>query len=431
MKLKRVLIVIAAACVVGAGGLFFVYRSPAARQFVKEITLKTIKRRVKPDTLNTGLPLLIINTQNRQPIISKEKYINAVVEVIDPANEEYSFKAETEIRGRGNTTWLNVKKPYRLKFLKKQSMFGLTKAKSWVLLANYQDPTLIMNTVTFELGKRLGFPSANHYIHVDLVLNGVYEGSYCLTEQVQVGPGRVDIDEEKGFLVELDSGYDEDPKFRTAILNLPVMIKSPEDLPHPSGYNFVKDALNELEAALFDEKFPENGYRDLIDLDIVADFILINEIVKNKEIQIPKSVYMYKGSEEGAKIKMGPLWDFDYGFGFINNDFNLNDEYFGIAEEMLITSTFHANSGKKFFDRFFDDPVFRSIYKERWKRRYQDIAGMETFIGEMAALLGESQKADAAVWHWWRKRNYSREIENMKAWWRKRIIYLNGEINKL
>jgi spore coat protein CotH len=390
-----------------------------------------LRGHVNPNTLHTGLPLIKITTKGKRRITSKEKYLAAAIEIVDPLNPDNDLSSGVEIRGRGNTTWKHVKKPYRLKFLEKQSMFGLTKAKSWVLLANYQDPTLIMNTVTFELGKRLGFPLANHYIHADLVLNGVYEGSYVITEQVQVGKGRVDIDEDKGFLVELDSGYDEDPKFRTKILGFPVMIKSPEDLSAPSGYDFVKDALNELEAALFDEKFPENGYRDLIDLDILADYILINEIVKNVDIQIPKSVYMYKDSKKGTKIKMGPLWDFDYGFNFINLDSNLNDEYFGNAEEMYINTTFRNGSGKKFFDRFFEDPVFRSLYKERWNRRYQDIAGMETFIDEMAALLSESQKADFAVWHWWRKRIYSQEIENMKAWWRKRLIYLNEEINKL
>jgi hypothetical protein len=55
---------------------------------------------------------------------------------------------------------------------------------------------------------------------------------------------------------------------------------------------------------------------------------------------------------------------------------------------------------------------------------------MEIFIDEMADLLSVSQKADAAVWHWWRKRNYRQEIENMKVWWRGRVEYLNGEINK-
>jgi hypothetical protein len=42
--------------------------------------------------------------------------------------------------------------------------------------------------------------------------------------------------------------------------------------------------------------FPESGYRDLIDMDIFVDFLLINEIVGNGELGHPKSTYMYKGN---------------------------------------------------------------------------------------------------------------------------------------
>jgi hypothetical protein len=45
-------------------------------------------------------------------------------------------------------------------------------------LANYKDATLLTNTVTFELGRRFGLPYTHHYFHVEVVLNGVYQGSY-------------------------------------------------------------------------------------------------------------------------------------------------------------------------------------------------------------------------------------------------------------
>jgi spore coat protein CotH len=394
--------------------------SPDLKQIVKEV----LRGHVNPNTLNTGLPIITINTHGKQPITGKDHYLSAVIEIVDQINPDNNLSAEAEIRGRGNTTWTHVKKPNRLKFSKKQALFGLTKAKSWVLLANYQDPALIMNTLTFELGRRFAFPYTNHAVHVDMVLNGVYEGSYVLTEQIQVGKGRVDIDKDNGFLLELDNNYDEEPKFETVLLELPVMIKSPEDLPGTAGYGFVRDSVNALEAALFDENFPESGYRDLIDIDTLADFILINEIVKNTELQFPRSVYMHKDAKNGSKIMMGPLWDFDYGFDH-------NDGYFKNTGGMYINTVYRDGSGWVFFNRFFEDPVFRIKYKERWNERYTDIAGMETFINETADLLSESQKADSAVWHWWRNRNYRQEIENMKTWWRKRIAYLNKEINKL
>ncbi|MDR1319259.1 MAG: CotH kinase family protein [Treponema sp.] len=379
-----------------------------------------VKGYVNPAALDTGLPVIKIDTRDNQQITSKEIYIEADVEITDPVNADNNLQAETEIRGRGNTTWGYLKKPYRLKFFDKQSLFGLEKAKSWVLLANYLDPTLIMTSIAFELGRIFGLPYSNHYNHVEVILNGVYEGSYVLTEQVQAGKGRVDIDEDEGFLVELDTYYDEEPKFKTNRYELPVMIKSPEYSENSSApeYDFVKKAINDLEELLYADSFPNNNYRDLIDINAFVDFLIINEIVANGELIHPKSTYMYK-DKGSAKIGMGPLWDFDWAFGY-TDDRNI---YFIDPEK--------RNQIHPFFKRFFDDPAFRELYKERWNSHYTEVAGMESFIGNMATRLDKSQKANYAVWKWYTRVNYTSEITKMKAYWHTRVAYLNTEINAL
>jgi spore coat protein CotH len=390
-------------------------------------TAKTILRgHVDPAKVDTGLPVIKINTKNGKAVAGKEKYITADIEIIDPDNSRNNLKSSVEIRGRGNTTWNAPKKPYRLRFFKKTSLFGYEKAKSWVLLANYQDTTLMLNSAAFELGRIFGLPFTPHYTHVEVILNGRYEGSYVLTEQIQAGKGRVDIDGDKGFLAELDTHYDEGPKFLTNILELPVMIKHPEGLTEDSGYDFVRDALNELEAALFADIFPDSGYRDLLDLDTWIDYIMINEITRNIDIQFPHSVYLYKGGKTDSKICLGPLWDFDYGFDY--NGGRYFDRYFNDASGMYYNTVFREGAGQKFFSRFFDDPFFRKKYKERWNEKYRDIAGMEIFFDQMAAMLEESQKLNSRIW-WWKKVYYKKEIERMKAWWRNRIDCLNTEIN--
>jgi hypothetical protein len=151
---------------------------------------KTIFRgHVNPEKIDTGLPVIRINTRNGKAITSKEEYISARIEIIDPHNSVNNIKTEVDIRGRGNTTWNAPKKPYRLRFPQKQAVFGLAPAKSWVLLANYQDTTLILNSIAFRMGELFDFPFTPHYVHVEVILNGRYEGSYVLTEQIQTGRG--------------------------------------------------------------------------------------------------------------------------------------------------------------------------------------------------------------------------------------------------
>jgi spore coat protein CotH len=398
-------------------GLFLAVSGCAA---LKNEGKKLLRGHLDPAMVDTGLPVITISTHNGRPITSKEVYLDADIEIRDPSVSSHNLKTKVQIRGRGNTTWNAPKKPYRLKFAKKTSLFGYEKAKSWVLLANYQDTTLMLNSLAFELGRRFGLDFTPQYTHVEVVVNGTYEGSYLLTEQVGVGPGRVAINEDQGFLVELDDHYDEEPKFRTPHLSLPVMIKHPEDLTEDSGYDFVKKALDDMEAALFSDTFPDNQYRDLIDLESFINYIMINEITRNGDLHLPHSVFLYQ--DQGSKIGLGPLWDFDYGFDYDEGT------YFTHTTGMFYNTAFHTGSGQRFFSRFFEDPEFRKAYQQRWNEIYPEIANMEPFINTMASYLEKSYQANAQVW-WWNKVDYPQEILRLKGWWRDRIAYLHREIN--
>ena len=363
--------------------------------------------------VSTGLPVIYIETLNEQPIVSKENYVNMNMRIVsdNPAHCVEKTGFHDGIRGRGNTTWSYPKKPYRIKFNRKTSLFGFEQAKSWVLLANYKDATLLANTVAFEVGQRFELPYTNHYVHIEVVLNGVYQGSYVLTEQVQVGSGRVDIDENSGYLVELDVYYDEEPKFKTTNLQLPVMIKSPEDL-EPAGYDFVRESLNAFDAALSAEQFPNTNYTELLDKDNFVDFIMINEIVGNADIGWPKSVYLYKNV--GDKIKMGPLWDFDWAFGL------------GEAVSVNVSTAETRMTGGWFFRRFFNDPDFVLKYKIRWNNKYTEIASIPDFIDTMYNQLKLSQSLNSKRWY---AVEYEIEIDKLKTWWNNRIAFLNTAIN--
>jgi spore coat protein CotH len=202
------------------------------------------------------------------------------------------------------------------------------------------------------------------------------------------------------------------------------MIKHPEDR-EDSGYGFVEDAVNELEAALYSGAFPGSAYRDLIDTDVFIDYIMINEITRNIDIQLPHSVYLYRDGGENKKIGLGPLWDFDYGFDYDSD----SGVYFNEFTGMYFDTSLREGPGHKFFSRFFEDPYFSTKYKERWHEKYADIAAMETFIDQTAALLEKSRYADLKV-YWWNAVDYKEEIARLKEWWRKRIAYLNREINQ-
>ncbi len=379
----------------------------------------------------SGLPVIDVQTEDMLPVVSKESYLGAEITVFESeAMKDTTLSHAGEIRGRGNTTWGFPKKPYRIKFSEKVSLFGLEPAKNWVLLANYLDPTLIMNTVAFELGKRFGLPFTHHAVHVELVLNGVHQGSYVLTEHKQVGKGRLDIDEEEGFFIEFDTYFDEEPKFRTEVYDLPAMIKSPENRGngYSEGYAFVRDAVGRLETLLYNDgnAAPDPEYRALVDLQSFVDFIMIHEITKNGEIGHPKSTHMYMDSD--SIIHMGPLWDFDWAYGIGS----AGDGYFFGPR---VASDKHA-----FFRRFFDDPVFVSLYQNTWNSMKPEIDDMESFIATKGVELGVSRQLDASIWRGSANfanmltgdtLDFAQEITRMQTWWRDRMDYLDAAINEL
>ena len=375
--------------------------------------------------VDTGLPVIHIETQNGLPIDSRETFrrMNFTITSNNPAHNVERMGFADEIRGRGNSSWYFPQKPYRIRFQEEISLFGLIPARNWVLLANWKDHTLLTNAIAFELGHRFGVPFTPHAIHVDVVLNGEYQGTYVLTEHMRFGDGRVDIDRNNGWLVELDARFDEEPKFRTqGSLNLPVEIHWPDfgsDAGHP-GYNSVRNDLNELDNILSAPNFPNNNYTDIIDIYNFIDYLLINEIVLNWEIAHPLSVFMHRDANE--KIRLGPLWDFDYAFGLLGHasiDPSNSEQHF--RKSTLLYRQW-------LFELFYNDPVFLEKHRIRWNEKLPDLLSISAFIDGMRNKLRASFLLHNRRWHGGVV-SYEYEIAKLKEWWNRRIAFLDREIN--
>jgi hypothetical protein len=144
-----------------------------------------------------------IDAMNSSDDHSAECYGSVTLEVPEGYKGEFSDKAlkttdpmELEyVRGRGNSTWGMDKKPYKVKFDKKQNLLGMGANKHWVLLANRYDNTLLRNRITYWIVREMGMEFAIKCAPVEVVMNGEYYGSYLLSQQVRVGDTRVEIDE--------------------------------------------------------------------------------------------------------------------------------------------------------------------------------------------------------------------------------------------
>lgn len=358
-----------------------VVRKPNGREQTYHVSINT------PQT--TGLPVVSIETRDGVAVESKDEYVEATFSIV--SQKRVVHKGTTRIKGRGNATWSYPKKPYRLKLEVAQNLLSIMKsgaAKSWVLLANYCDKTLLRNTAALWLGDRMGFDWTPRSAHVELLLNGEYLGNYELTEYVEQSPNRVDVPEETGYLFERDNYWWAEPVyFSTTKKEEYFSFKHPDpDDITGEQVNALKNFMDTLETSLYSEGFGDaaTGYRRYIDAQSFARWLLFQELIAN----LDTNPYIHIDDLATGKLKMGPLWDFEWsmGIGWYDGPRPRPADYFTWRDGF-------------YFPRLLEDPAFVAELKDVWSR-HKDALRSElfAFIDAQAAINGRSQELNFLRW---------------------------------
>lgn len=382
-----------------------------------------------PASRATNVPRMDIDIENGEMVSSKDVYLSAKI-TIDGAGVFPSMDAtDVQIKGRGNTSWSSNpwdKNPYRLKFIKKQAPFGLTKAKSWVLQANSQTRSMMANAVGMKIARMVGTAAANHVIPVELYINGNYRGSYIFTEKVGVSANSVDVDDETvAALLELDTYYDEAYKFRTTRYNLPVNIKDPDLSENETKLSIddIKADFNRLTNALYRKE----DISALVDVDMLARYLMVNELIVNYEIQHPKSTYVYKAdvTAPDSKYVFGPVWDLDWAFGYeTNKNYCTTDQkadfwtaYSNKMEAWTFMRDLRKNTGEVV------DKAYYKVWKDFMDNHLQELTD---FCSDYYHYALPSFEHNATMWS--DGRGYASVSGNMSSWLNTRAKYIYSRL---
>lgn len=377
--------------------------------------------------LRSAVAQISITTDGGAPINSKDNYVNGMIK-IDGKKIYDNYSGIIKIKGRGNSTWGMPKKPYKFKLDASASILGLAPGKSWILLANYIDGSLMCNAVAMKAGQLLRMPFTNHMIPVDVTVNGVYQGSYMLTEDKEVKENRIDIGK-NGVLLEMDTNFDQAPwQFKSPVYQLPVMIDYPKlkDMTQDDAnpvYQKIKSDFENLEALLGAESFPDNGYRDIFDANSFVNYMIVYILCDNRELNHPKSTYLHQLQGE-KKYRMGIIWDFDWAFGYEGTF-----QHFVTPDVSIFTG---INSfGTQFFQRIMQDPQIRSLFKTKWATfKIQDYPKLVNYITEYADIIKESMAEDYKIWQKG-SGNAETEKQNLLNWLQQRISYIDSYAGSL
>jgi len=367
--------------------------------------------RAQSYTQRTDVPSVYIETENRRSITSKEQYINCTLIYVD--GESMLRYENTQIRGRGNSSWWNAdKKSYRVKFANKERFLGegFANAKSWTFLANHGDKTMIRNALTYDLGRFMGMKFCPAARFVDVYLNGDYRGTYQISDQVQVHKKRIEVSEENGWLLEVvNENSKEAPLITTTRYGIMYTIKNPKDEQLTLGKRIaVGQWLRSFEEAVASDQFmdPQRGWRAFVDENDLINWYVGAEITGN--IDALYSIYMYKDGDDD-KMHFGPLWDLDLGYD--------NSSERSLLRQMEAYLGLRDRPFEKIVQRLWKDPWFAQACNDRLQQLVDN--GLQQY------LLSHIDSLRSAIWQ--------TQTENFRKWrinqevysWAKRAYYNN------
>lgn len=360
-------------------------------------------------------------------------YVGATINV-NSFGEGYDINdAVSKVKVRGNYTSSYDKKPIRIKFNKKQSMLGLNngnKFKSWVLLAEWKDTSMLRNTIASFIGNSM-MESEGHFASdfrpVKVYLNGEYNGVYNLVEQQQIDPDRINIPESKlptdgvktGYFIEYDGYYKNEPSIQTFTLNYSGQNSGnagytvTNDIMNQEQHDFVSNCMQNIWNVVYDaikrnhddltinpfhtltsdgeyaidtSTSVEEAVSKVIDIDSLVDMFILHDISEDRDIGFSSFNFSLDMSEAGdRKLTYVSPWDFDYAYGnstwgnalslnLANQSSMLNSgrllrngmEYKFSNDCTLDKSDFKISNSTTLYSSTTDNPWFNIFAKEEW-----------------------------------------------------------------
>lgn len=394
--------------------------------------------------------------------------------VVSAYGEAMYDGALSQIKGRGNATWGYPQKPYQIKLSKKASLLDgskANKAKTWLLISTYADPSLMCNYISYHMAAALGLAETPDCGFVDLYYDGSYRGTYLLTEKVEINGGRLDIDTIQngssvagesdddienhataqaqnaygqtyryvtqvqdpadisgGYLLELDRAYygPERSWFHTADGST-FVLKDPENASQAEVRYISEFVQNVMNHACDDGKFGQ-----LMDANSAVATWLVQTLAYNADYYQWSSTYFYKKAGDDH-LYSGPVWDMNMGYGM----------HFDSAGYQYRNPSSSLGPSEKVF--YCNSKDFRwqarQMYNTQMAGLIDDLTGVASdgqleSIDSIAQKVARSQAMNQVLWGVTNDGNsptkhssFSEAVSFLKSWVSQRAGYLSDRLN--
>lgn len=318
----------------------------------------------------------IIRIYSEEPGIHRNDWIRSRVSISNTYSEFEIDNVSSRIRGRGNSSWVWPKKPFRIRFDTPIAMLDSGHAaRDWTFIANHFDNSLMRNYAAYYFASLLdGMYVAPFARFIDVYFNGEYQGVYMVSIQHSyIVDGQVYVTYAPDptvseYLIELDFRARADTMFEDFIF---VNMHSYE-IRYPTGQDltieharYVRDFLYNLEGLLLQR---DEAIFDIIHLPSFVDYYIVRELFKEADAGLSSVFFQIRGQGDNRRLEMGPVWDFDRSTG------NSNQTRNQMTFEYHLRSPYGIDAGivHHWFYFLLDMPVFFDAVTKRWNEVMQD-----------------------------------------------------------
>lgn len=417
---------------------------------------------------STNLPIVMINTKCKAFLMSKSRTIKVGISIIDngdgktnyidtkPHPEQFvDYEGYAEMRFRGHSSYALVpKKSYNINLVSKDSqrkdkarLLDMKKSSKWCLRAVHADGTLMRDVLTSELARNyFSYVPSDRYC--ELVIDGVYQGVYLLSERVtksRVGLAKSDSDDDMlsgGYMIEKNkwhfdflSNYPPRDSVGNNIgtrgVAFQIVYPDAKDR-NVTQMAFIKKELDKAEDAI--ETADYKQYSKFIDVEEFVNYLLAYEIAYNVDAY-RWSLKLYKSPRTKELFKLA-LWDFDYSYG------NHNDADRSCYDQWMYQSPRTYTDTLEYpvfwWRKLMNDTVFDRKVKEQYlymrEHEYSE-ENITTVIDSLQKLLtcGQAIDRNTLAWNTYdttrafsrKGESFDEEVEYLKSWIQGRLYFMD------
>ncbi|HEX6891843.1 MAG TPA: CotH kinase family protein [Chryseolinea sp.] len=416
---------------------------------------------------SSNLPIVVLKTT--VPIVDDPK-TTATMGIIDnwPDRNHLSdpsniYEGSIGIEIRGSSSQMFPKKQYGIELRDANgdgsaaSLLSMPEEEDWILFAPYNDKSLMRDAMAYRMARSLG-RYAPRTKFCELVLDDVYMGVYVVIEKIKRDKNRVDInkldpdeisggDVTGGYIFKIDktTGGNEDgwtsaykpPHAKDQKVQfLYEYPKTDEIAAEQKAY--IKKYVSDFESTLAGNGFADavTGYAKFIDVASFVDYFIIQEVTKNVD-GYRLSTFMYKQRDaDGGKLFMGPVWDFNLGFGNANYCTGGSPEGFVLDFNSICPDDYWLIPF--WWKRLLQDETFSDKVAARWGELRSGAFSEENlhgYIDSVASVLNvEAQGRNFQAWNVLNKyvwpnyyigATFQSEVSWLKSWISQRLTWLD------